>query len=90
MKIIVVIPCYINHINHLINYSKKIQNNYLFSLDEITKIKNIKKKLLANYKSENFNNIIEYLLIRRKHSLNYVEFIRGKYDINNSIRFFDC
>jgi 8-oxo-dGTP pyrophosphatase MutT (NUDIX family) len=71
-------------INHLINYSKKIQNNYLFSLDEITKIKNIKKRLLAIYKLENYNNIIEYLFIRRKHSLNYVEFIRGKYDINNS------
>jgi 8-oxo-dGTP pyrophosphatase MutT (NUDIX family) len=71
-------------INYLINYSKKIQNNYLFSLDEISKIKNIKKKLLTNYKSEKFNSIIEYLLIRRKHSLNYVEFVRGKYDINNS------
>jgi hypothetical protein len=30
-----------------------------------------------------YDNLIEYLLIRRKNSLNYVEFIRGKYDIHN-------
>ena len=29
------------------------------------------------------NNEIEYLVIRRKHSLGYIEFIRGRYDINN-------
>jgi len=28
-------------------------------------------------------NDIEYLVIRRKHSLGYIEFIRGRYDINN-------
>lgn len=29
------------------------------------------------------NNRIEYLMIRRKDSLGYVEFLRGKYNINN-------
>ena len=42
----------------------------------------------------NLNNIsmipeyydkIRFLMIRRKQSLNYIEFIRGKYDINNNI-----
>ena len=69
-------------LNSIIGYSKKIQNNYLFSSEEIAKLKKIKNKVdcidLSNY-----NNIIEYLLIRRRNSLNYVEFIRGKYDINN-------
>ena len=69
-------------LNNIINYSKKIQNNYLFSIDEIFKLKKLKKKL-DQINSDNFNNIIKYLLIRRKNSLNYVEFIRGKYDLNN-------
>ena len=69
-------------INIIIGYSKKIQNNYLFSIDEINKLKKIKKKIdLINL--DNYDNLIEYLLIRRRNSLNYVEFIRGKYDINN-------
>jgi 8-oxo-dGTP pyrophosphatase MutT (NUDIX family) len=66
-------------LNSIITYSKKIQNNYLFSIDEINKLKKLKKKLEVF----NLNENIEYLLIRRKNSLNYVEFIRGKYDVNN-------
>ena len=69
-------------INSIIGYSKKIQNNYLFTIDEINKMKKLKKKL-DEIDLSNYSNIIEYLLIRRKNSLNYVEFIRGKYDINN-------
>ena len=30
-----------------------------------------------------FNNEIKYILIQRKHSYGYVDFIRGKYDIDN-------
>ena len=30
-----------------------------------------------------FENNLQYLLIRRKHSLGFVEFMRGKYPINN-------
>ena len=29
------------------------------------------------------NNILEYLLIRRKNTLGFIDFMRGKYDINN-------
>jgi len=69
-------------LNNIINYSKKIQNKYLFSIDEIIKLKKLKKKL-DYINIDNYDNFIEYLLIRRRNSLNYVEFIRGKYDINN-------
>ena len=48
----------------------KIDNFNFEHLDNITKI---------NY----FKNKIKFLLVRRKFSLNYVEFIRGKYDIKN-------
>ena len=68
--------------NDIINYSKKIQNNYLFSLEEINKLKKI-KYIIWNLDINNFDNIIEYLFIRRKNSLNYVEFMRGKYDLDN-------
>lgn len=68
--------------NDIINYSKKIQNNYLFSLDEINKLKKI-KNIISSFDINNFDNIIEYLMIRRKNSLNYVEFIRGKYELFN-------
>jgi 8-oxo-dGTP pyrophosphatase MutT (NUDIX family) len=70
-------------LNTIINYSKKIQNKYLFSSDEINKLKKLKKKINNFCLNNNYNDIIEYLFIRRKNSLNYVEFIRGKYDINN-------
>ena len=69
-------------LNSIINYAKKIQYKYLFSTDEILKLKKLKKKI-DNINFNEFDNLIEYLLIRRKNSLNYVEFIRGKYDINN-------
>jgi len=68
--------------NSIINFSKRIQNNFIFSMDEINKLKIIKQKLdLLTF--ENIDDHIEYLMIRRRNSLNYVEFIRGKYDIYN-------
>ena len=70
------------YFNQILNYTKKIQNNYLFSIDEISKLQSL-KKILSNYDIHQFDNNIEYLMIRRKNSLNYIEFIRGKYDINN-------
>jgi 8-oxo-dGTP pyrophosphatase MutT (NUDIX family) len=69
-------------INTIISYSKKIQNKYLFTSDEIIKLREIKNKIDFFFLND-FENIIQYLLIQRLNSLNYVEFIRGKYDINN-------
>lgn len=71
------------NMNDIINYSKKIQNNYLFSLDEINKLKKI-KNTLTNFNIDELNSIVDYLFIRRKNSLNYVEFMRGKYDLDNT------
>jgi len=81
---IICIKLNINNINFndIINYSKKIQNNYLFSIDEVNKLKKI-KNIISNVNLDNYENMIEYLMIRRKNSLNYIEFIRGKYDLNN-------
>ena len=46
-------------------------DNYNFShLDNINKLDYFKKN-------------IKFLMIRRKHSLSYIEFLRGKYDIDN-------
>jgi hypothetical protein len=66
------------NMNDIINYSKKIQNNYLFTLDEINKLKKI-KNTMTNFNIDELDSNIEYLFIRRKNSLNYVEFLRGKY-----------
>jgi 8-oxo-dGTP pyrophosphatase MutT (NUDIX family) len=34
-------------------------------------------------KIDNYKNKIKFLLVQRKHSFSYVDFIRGKYDVNN-------
>ena len=70
------------NLNEIINYSKKIQNKYLFSQEEIKKLKKIRNNIY-NIDIDKLDNDIKYLIIRRKHSLNYIEFIRGKYDLNN-------
>ena len=50
---------------------------------EYIKIDNYNFKNLRNLdKISQYMNKIKFLLIRRKHSLNYIEFIRGKYNIN--------
>jgi len=33
-------------------------------------------------KLNKYNNMIKFLLVRRRHSLNYIDFIRGKYEFN--------
>ena len=70
------------NLNEILNYLKKIQNNYLFTLDEINKLKIIKNNM-SSINLSNYDKSIKYLMIQRKHSLNYIEFIRGKYDLNN-------
>lgn len=66
-------------INNLIKYIKKVQNSiklYDYEIDDIKKLKEI-------IKYEFNENSIQYLLIRRRSSLNYVEFVRGKYYLDN-------
>jgi len=59
-------------------FIEKFLVNKLVDLDEFnfTNLKNLSK--LDYYKDK-----IKFLLIQRKHSFSYVEFIRGKYDENN-------
>lgn len=56
--------------------SLKLVHEEVFNISEniiIDVVDNINKKII--------NNDLEYLIIRRKHSLGYIEFIRGRYDI---------
>jgi 8-oxo-dGTP pyrophosphatase MutT (NUDIX family) len=68
--------------NLFISYSKKIQSKYLFSTDELKQL-NIFYKNVLQYYNTPFDEMIEYLFIRRKNSLNYIEFIRGKYNLSD-------
>ena len=70
------------NINNVIKYIKKIQNKYELYVYEIEEINKFKKSL-SDFNTENFNNSVKYLLIRRRSSLNYVEFIRGKYSLED-------
>jgi len=55
--------------------------------DEINENKKEEKKEKKEEKKETEekkeNNSINYLIVRRKHSLGYIEFIRGRYETNN-------
>jgi len=52
----------------------------LFDINQNIIIDILKHLPLVNKNS----NLIEYLIIRRKHSLGYIEFIRGRYDVNDN------
>ncbi len=81
-----IILIYIEHfeldINTILSYSKKIQNKYLFENDEIRELKELYAKI-KNMDEGTLDKNVNYLMIRRKNSLSYVDFIRGKYDLND-------
>jgi len=54
------------------NNNIKLSNNYI-NINSIKDIENFSK----------YHNLINFLMIQRKHSLCYIEFIRGKYEIDN-------
>lgn len=69
-------------------YDKCLKINHNF-VNEILKKKHLK---IDDFNFKHINNLsklnffkdkIKFLLIKRKHSLNYIEFIRGRYDKNN-------
>jgi 8-oxo-dGTP pyrophosphatase MutT (NUDIX family) len=63
----------------------KLVHNGLFDISQNIIIDIIQNTLLQN-NDENQNkekNDINYLIVRRKHSLGYIEFIRGRYETNN-------
>lgn len=66
------------NLNYLLNRTKKLIDNYL-QYDEFIKIKN----KLVNIDDDYLNNNIKYIIVRRKNSLSIVEFLRGKYNLND-------
>ena len=50
-------------INNIIGYTKKLQNNYLFSSDEINKLKKIKKKIDNYFENNSYDDLIEFLYL---------------------------
>lgn len=72
--------------NGIISFYIENFNNSLIPLLESYIIENINKKnkFIKNYKSNIFYNKIKFLMVQRKHSLGYMEFMRGKYDIKNT------
>jgi 8-oxo-dGTP pyrophosphatase MutT (NUDIX family) len=81
-----IIAFHIEHLDISLNYFldsyKKIQNNYLFEPDEFTKVTDIYHQLY-HYDISLLDEKIKYLFISRKHSMCYVVFIRGKFDLDN-------
>ncbi len=69
-------------LNKIINYCKKLQNNYLFESEELKEMMQIFEKV-KKFDYESLDNHIQYLMICRKNSLSYVDFMRGKYDIDD-------
>ena len=61
-------------------FNKNLSNIKYYDLDNNYNI-NISNILKFN----KYNKIIQFLLVKRKHSLNYIDFIRGKYDINENL-----
>ncbi len=70
------------NINDIIGYSKKIQNNYMFEQEEYNEVNNIYESI-KDIRYNDLDNYINYLMIRRKNSLSFVDFMRGKYDIDD-------
>ncbi len=69
-------------LNNIISFTKKIQTNYLFENDELKELTELYNNI-STYNQELLNHQIKYLMIRRKNSLSYVDFIRGKYDLDD-------
>lgn len=74
----------INFKNELANFNKDfinlIKSGSKFELDEygikVNSYKDIEKFSM-------YSNLIDFLMIQRKHTLGYIEFIRGRYNIDN-------
>jgi len=66
--------------------------NHLTIKNEIDKLNDDNINII-NYNNQNFNKIIKtsqkyknqikFLLVRRKHNLSYIEFVRGRYELDN-------
>ena len=67
-----------------INDNNDINNININNINNINNdINKLNNQFIIQHNCNKNIEVIKYLLIRRKDSLNYIEFLRGKYDINN-------
>lgn len=69
----------------ILQMNDSIKSNFFNNiLDRKEEINDFNYKRINNLnKIKNYKNKIKFLLIEKKHSLNYIEFIRGIYEIND-------
>ena len=73
----------------IIKIDSKIKKNILNNIDvaNFEDINNFNYQRISNLKNIDFyKDKIEFLLIEKKHSLNYIEFVRGLYDVNDKMK----
>jgi hypothetical protein len=70
--------------NDMIYYIKRFQAEHQesFNADDLCKLQKIYENI-KNIDEFNYDKIIKYLMIQRKHTYSYVELIRGKYELDH-------
>lgn len=69
-------------------YVDELVHKNIFDISQNIIIDILKNLPNTNDNILKYKNHIEYLIIRRKHSLGYIEFIRGRYELDNSVTIF--
>ena len=66
-----------------IKLDKSIYKKFINNLKSISYY-NLNNIVMNNiHKFSQYNELISFILVNRRHSLNYIDFIRGKYNIND-------
>ncbi len=66
-----------------IKLDKSIYNKFINNLQSVSYY-NLNNIIMDNiHKFNEYNELISFILVNRRHSLNYIDFIRGKYNVNN-------
>jgi 8-oxo-dGTP pyrophosphatase MutT (NUDIX family) len=66
-----------------IKLDKSIYNKFINNLKSVSYY-NLNNIVMNNiHKFNKYNELISFMLVNRRHSLNYIDFIRGKYNIND-------
>ncbi len=67
-----------------IKLNKEIYNKFRNNLQSVSYY-NLNDLIMENIdKFNEYNDMVSFLLVNRRHSLNYIDFIRGKYNINDT------
>ena len=70
------------YFNDLLYYTKKIQAGELDMQADGDKL-HFMYESIKNMDENNYDKVIKYLMVQRKHSLCYVDFLRGKYEMEH-------